>query len=518
MSAIRSAPGRWRRPVPWKEAANIMPTNAFAKGLEAAKKEYAKRRGLDRVPSTADMIKLGAKGVKKGAVRSASGVTVIAIMVRPGSCPYDCAYCPTSSLAAKSYTGYEPAARRARQNDFDAGRQVRARIRTLEETGHSTEKCELIVMGGTFNVLPRQYMDSFIKSAIDGFNGTESEDVLSALGKNESAKHRVIGITFETRPDCASKLQVSQLVDYGATRIELGVQSLDEQALARVSRGHGVAQVATATANCKDALLKVGYHIMPGLYSTPEKDELMFRRLFDDQSFRPDMLKIYPTLVIPGTELHRRWERGEFKPYDTREAARAIAAMVRHVPPYCRIMRIDRDIPIDRIAAGVSKSNLRELVEAELSAKGWTCNDIRNREIGLRGKPAGRVEIHELEYEASGGREIFISADNEDGDLVGYLRLRKPKDPYRTELQGNTAGIRELRVLGTAMALGARTQSAAQHKKIGSELLGKAEEKAGEFGADKLAVISGVGARRYYYGRGFSPDGGYLSKEISKAC
>lgn len=487
--------------------------------IEPLKKKFSKKFGFQQMLKNSELIGAAQddatkRMLRKSAVRSASGVSVVAIMVAPVSCPYNCAYCPTSSIAAKSYTGYEPAARRARQNDFDAGRQVAARIRQFVANGHAPDKCELIVMGGTFNVQPTEYQTSFLKSAFDAFNGEESPTLQEALEKNEGAAHRVVGVTFETRPDCAGKQQVSQLVDFGATRVELGVQSLDEEALRKSRRGHGVDATIAATKNCKDALLKVGYHFMPGLFSSQSKDEEMMKTIFAKQEFRPDMLKIYPTLVMPGTELFEMWEKGEFAPYGTEEAARVIASCKRSVPEYCRVMRVDRDIPADRIAAGVKKTNLRELVKKEMEENGWECRCIRCREVGLKRKEVGSVELKETRYDASGGREVFISLETKGDLLAGYLRLRMPSEPFRKEISVKTAGIRELRVLGEQVAIGKRVAGAAQHKNFGGQLLEKAHEIAAEWGCEKLTAISGVGVKEYYCRKGFARDGAYVSKSV----
>jgi len=450
--------------------------------------------------------------------KSISGICVIAIMVRPSSCPYHCAYCPTSEIAAKSYTGHEPAALRARQNDFDAGRQVNARIRQLEANGHNPNKNELIVMGGTFNVQPLEYKREFLKSAYDAFNGMPSTTLEEAIIANETAPRRVIGLTFETRPDCASREQLSELLEWGATRIEFGVQSLDEEALVKAKRGHTTLAVREATANAKDAFLKVGYHLMPGLFSTPDKDVEMFKEIFTNPAYRPDMLKIYPTLVIPGTELHELWLRGEYAPYTNEEAAQTIAQMLKDCPRYVRVMRVDRDIPTHQIAAGVKKTNLREMVDCIMLENGWKCNDIRAREMGLRQLKGtadeGKLELSRIDYEASGGLETFLGYETRDGTLAGYLRLRKPgKARWRSEAAGETTGIRELRVLGKQVAVGERGEGVLQHKNIGKRLVETALDiSRNEWGAKKVLVISGVGVREYYRKLGFKHDGPYLSR------
>ncbi len=466
--------------------------------------------------------------LRKSSVRAKSGVAVIAVMIRPVSCPYKCGYCPTSNLAAKSYTGYEPAALRARANDFDAYRQASARIAQFEMNGHETSKCEVIVMGGTFNVQPIGYQREFLKGAYDALNEVQSGSLEEAIRLNEAAPHRMVSLTFETRPDCAKPPQVSQLLEWGATRLELGAQSLDDHALAKVRRGHGVKETIEATANCKDSFLKVCYHMMPGLFSTPEKDVAMFKELFENPAYCPDMLKIYPTLVMPGTELYDMWLRGEYSPYDTAAAAEVIAQAKRFVPKYVRIMRVDRDIPTHQIADGVKNLNLREYVAAKCGELGISCKCIRCRQAGISELKFGKkvdereVELMRLDYEANGGKEVFLSFEDRKNDLlVAFLRLRLPnwENAFRQEIVFGTAGVRELRVYGEHVAVGAeRTSGAEQHRGYGGRLLDEAERIAAqEWGCSKVLVTSGVGVREYYARKGYAPQGPYMARKLARA-
>ncbi|PIO01779.1 tRNA uridine(34) 5-carboxymethylaminomethyl modification radical SAM/GNAT enzyme Elp3 [Candidatus Micrarchaeota archaeon CG09_land_8_20_14_0_10_60_16] len=483
--------------------------------IEAYKRRQAKRLGFKQVAGNADLLASLPKKEREGMretlkvrnTRSASGVCVIAVMTRPWPCPGKCAYCPTAKNAPKSYTGFEPAARRARQNNFDAYAQVEDRLRQLEAIGHEPSKCELIIMGGTFNSQPRAYQDAFIKKAYEAFNGKKSRTLAEAIKTNEKAHYRVTGLTLETRPDWCIESEVKRFVGYGATRIELGVQSLDEGVLKRVNRGHGLAAVAEATRYCKDAFLKVCYHVMPGLYATRESDLEMFRQLFGDERFKPDMLKIYPCLVIKGTRVYREWKRGEFKPYSTEEAAEVIAEAKRFVPQYCRIMRVDRDIPTNLIAAGVDKSNLREIARKKAKEKGIVCRCIRCREIGFNRNAKGKPKLARLDYEASGGAEIFLSYENGDA-LWAFLRLRCN--------ESGECGVRELRVFGEQTPVGAESRRA-QHKGYGARLLAEAERIARkDFKAKKLVVLAGVGARPYYRRLGYALRGGYMEKSLSQ--
>jgi len=499
--------------------------------IEALKRKHAKKLGLSAVPQNSELIaqlrasKSEKNGdlderlvykLRKASGRSNSGISVIAIMLPPTSCPYNCAYCPTSEIAPKSYTGYEPAALRARQNSFDPAKQVQVRLRQLHANGHSTGKCELIIMGGTFNALSPSFQSEFVKNAFDAFNARTSNDLQEAMKINETAEHRVVALTVETRPDHASASEIEHLLQMGTTRIELGVQSLDDKALQKAQRGHGVRETIEATRNCKDAFLKVGFHMMPGLFSTQAKDVKMAQRLFSDEAFRPDMLKIYPALVIAGTKLHEMWLDGKYTPYNDEQAAEVVARMKAHVPEYCRIMRVDRDIPTHQITAGVKKTNLRELAKKKCVELGITCRCIRCREIGLRGSRGkvdqNKAELKQFKYAASGGTEFFLSFENEeDNALLGFVRLRKPSNFDQTQ----TMGIRELRVYGEQVAIGATPAShAVQHRSFGKKLMENAEQTAREQGADEILVTSGVGAKEYYRKLGYSDKASYMAKSL----
>lgn len=495
------------------------------------KSAIAKEFGLKRVFKNAEILEAGKRELNRAArlalrtrnVRSLSGVAVIAIMVKPDWCPHGtCIYCPggPNTNSPKSYTGFEPAARRAVQNEFDAFRQVTARLQQLESIGHTPQKCEAIIMGGTFNAQPLEYQRAFVKGMYEAFDCKRYPKWQKAKEANESAPYRVIGLTFETKPDWATPQHIDQFLEYGCTRIELGIQSLDEKVLEKAHRGHTLEQSWQATAACKDAFLKVGYHIMPGLFSTPQKDVRMFKQLFADSKWRPDMLKIYPCLVIPGTGLYQMWKRGEYAPYTAEQAANVIAEGKKFIPQYCRVMRIDRDIPTNLIAAGVDRSNLREMVQQNLRQGGLYCKCIRCREAGLKSRDGHKVdwksvELKRLDYEASCGKEVFLSFEDGNDTLLGFLRLRLPNKPWRPEITNDTAGVRELHVFGEQLPLHLRKKDAVQHKALGKKLLQQAERIAkDEWGCGKLLVISGVGVREYYRKQGFRRDGAYMGKKI----
>ena len=498
--------------------------------LERLKRELGEKYALGSVLRNSELIealpaRLGEKFrslLSKRKVRTISGVSPIAIMCNAG-CPHGrCAYCPRGENAAQSYTGKEPAALRAIQNNYDAFAQTKARIEQLEAIGHRAEKCELIVMGGTFNAQPKKEQEFFMRRALDAMNGRKSKTLASALKLNEKAKHRAIGITFETRPDWCREKEVDWLLEMGATRVELGVQTLSDAVYRKVHRGHTVADVEKATQVCRDSALKVLYHMMPGLLSNEKKDVAMFKKLFSDSRFKPDMLKIYPFMVMPNTEMHEWWRKGKISPYSSAEAARVIAKASKFIPRWCRVMRVQRDIPVQLVAAGVDKSNLRELADDETKRLKSKCECIRCRELGLKALKHGivpdwkSVKLNRMDYKASRGDEIFLSFDETRHDLlVGFLRLRIPSKPHRPEITPDTGLVRELHVYGEALGLGEKSGKRLQHKGFGEKLLAEAERIAREeFGMKKLVVMAGTGVKQYYRKLGYSDDGVYVAKRL----
>ncbi len=497
------------------------------KRLASLKLEYCKRNKRD-LPSNADIYlacseeekkKLGAM-LQMKPVRTASGVCVVAVMTPKLRCPGECIYCPQGEDSPKSYTGFEPASRRAKSVGYDPKRQVRVRLRQLSDTGHDTEKVELIIMGGTFPAQERSFQQGFVKDCLDGLNGKDSADIGKAISLNENAVHRCTGLTIETRPDFAEQKNIDMMLSFGCTRVELGVQSVYDEVLEYVKRGHSVSDSIKATKALKDSGIKVNYHIMPGLpLTTREMDVSMFRRLFEDEHFRPDMLKIYPCPVLKGTELFSLYSKGEFEPVSTEEAVERVAMGLKHVPRYVRIMRMMRDIPLDIVDAGMDKSHLTDLVEKRLEEDGVKCNCIRCREAGItllkKGIAPKDISVCEIKYRASGGDEFFISHEDTSQDiLLSYLRLRMPETSGRPEIDSSCALVRELRVVGSSLRLGERKGTSKQHQGLGAELPGMAEEKARGLGKEKVVVTAGIGSRNYYRRFGYRPSGPYMEKRV----
>ncbi|MFH1447569.1 MAG: tRNA uridine(34) 5-carboxymethylaminomethyl modification radical SAM/GNAT enzyme Elp3, partial [Candidatus Micrarchaeota archaeon] len=450
-----------------KEAARLILNDPINVNLERLKKDLSLKYRIKILKNSEILgeIPVGKRNkdvlnlLRLKSVRTISGIANIAVMSKPMPCPGKCIYCPGGVESPKSYTGDEPAAMRGAQNQFDPFKQVSARLRQLRKIGHPVDKCELIIMGGTFNAQDWGYQRGFVKGCLDAMNGNRSDSLEEAKRRNEQAPSRAVGITFETRPDFAGDEHINRMLGLGATRIELGVQTLSNRVYAKVRRGHSVGEVVRATELCKDSALKVCYHMMPGLFSTPKKDVWMFRKLFSDQRFKPDMLKIYPCMVVKGTELYEMWKRGEYEPYDTKTAAEVLADATRYIPPYVRVMRVQRDIPKKRIEAGVMHSNLRQIVEKKLAERGESCSCIRCREIGLRSLKQGvsadaeNATLCRANYKASGGEEIFLSYESEGG-LFGFIRLRIPQKPFRPEIDDGTALVRELHIYGEMLGIG----------------------------------------------------------------
>lgn len=508
------------------------------KGVDRLKLQISKKYGLTRIPANSDILALATKVEREKLrpllqlkpVRSLSGVNVIAVMTKPYDCPHGkCAYCPggTKYNVPSSYTGREPATMRGIQNNFDPYLQVKNRINQLKAIGHVVNKVELIVMGGTFPSTPIEYQEYFVKGCLDAITGAQSKDLEEAKIFSEKSAVRNVGITFETRPDWAKEKHVDEMLRMGVTRVEIGVQTIYDDIYRLVERGHTVNDVVEATRTLKDAGLKVCYHVMPNLPgSNRERDIEVFRTLFQDSRFKPDELKIYPTLVLEGTKLYDMWRSGEYQPQTDEELIQLLVeAKSECIPRYVRIKRITRDIPSTIIVAGPKISNLREVVWERLQILEKKCNCIRCREVGLSKvkldvEPALEdVKLCRLEYEASEGTEVFLSYEDVKRDiLIGFLRLRVPSEhAHRNEVNDKSSVIvRELHVYGPLVRIGRNpTVEKWQHRGYGKMLLDEAERMGRErFDAKKILVTSGLGAKEYYRRRGYENEGPYVSKSL----
>ncbi|GAA6047620.1 hypothetical protein JCM3770_001592 [Rhodotorula araucariae] len=518
--------------------------NGESVNLNALKTQVAKKYNAKVVPRLVDIISAVPQEVRDillpklraKPVRTASGIAVVAVMSKPHRCPHIamtgniCVYCPGGpdsdfEYSTQSYTGYEPTSMRAIRARYDPYEQSKGRVEQLRSLGHSVDKVEFIVMGGTFMSLSEGYRDQFISQLHNSLSGYTGNDVDEAVRYAEQAKTKCIGITIETRPDYCLKPHLSAMLRYGCTRLEVGVQSVYEDVARDTNRGHTVQATCESFHMAKDAGFKVVSHMMPDLPNVGvERDMAQFHEYFENPAFRSDGLKIYPTLVIRGTGLYELWRTGRYKNYSPNALVDIVARILALVPPWTRIYRVQRDIPMPLVSSGVENGNLRELAMARMRDFGLTCRDVRSREVGLheihhRVRP-DELELIRRDYTANGGWETFLSYEDPERDiLVGLLRLRKltPEGTYREELlkDGQTSMVRELHVYGTAVPVHSRNPTLFQHQGIGTLLMEEAERIAREeHGSTKLAVISGIGVRSYYARLGFRLEGPYMTKML----
>jgi len=513
--------------------------------LNRMKKAVGSKYSLNTLPKNSDIMKelIKIEGfplkpeflnlLRRKKVRTISGVAVIAAMTSPYPCPHGkCLVCPGGPDSVfespQSYTGHEPAALRGLQHDFDPYKQVDARLTQLSEIGHEVGKVELIIMGGTITSRSPDYQEWFVRRSIEAMNDFYIPDPGYRLTKgwkeiqkiNETARVRNTGITFETRPDQCRKVDIERMLDLGITKVELGVQHTDDDILRRINRGHTCEDVIEANRLLRDSGLKVGFHMMPGLPgSDPELDIASFAEIFTNPDFMPDYLKIYPTLVVEGSEIVKRWQEGEYQPPTTESAAELISRIKPMIPPWTRLQRVQRDIPAGKILAGVTKSNLRQIARSIMEKDGKRCRCIRCREVGHRMLEDAAFETGDLalsieRYECTGGVENFISIEGtRDDTLVAFLRLRLPEDPFITDLE-EASLIRELHVYGPIAPFRGIGESGWQHRGYGEWLLTKAEQIASDHGYPRIAVMSGIGVRGYYKRKGYEARGAFMIKEI----
>ena len=473
--------------------------------------------------------------------KTISGITPVAVMLPPRKCNHgSCVYCPSLDVP-QSYTPKSPVVMRAREVDYDSFKQVKARIEAFEAMNHPTEKIELIIMGGTFLEYPTKFQYEFVKGCYDGLNGKISKTLSDAQKLNEKTKHRCVALCIETRPDV---LDIDRMREFGATRVELGVQIIDDKIYKKIKRGHSVKGVAEATKKLKDAGFKVGYHIMPGLPgSNVKKDLHLFKKLFSDERFKPEQIKIYPCQVIPGSELENWYWKKKYKPYTKEQIEKLLVEMLKTIPRYCRVMRIMREIPPEYLVAGTIHIDLRKDIEEKLRRENVKLQEIRYREIGFNQKNLNEnLKLKITKYRASGGEEYFLeivgaeqaqtsSSKRERNSgtlkgtsdiLFGLLRLRilknKTREPTRHWINGfsrehRSAIIRELHIYGQSLGLG-KKGIIGQHTGLGKWLMAEAEEICRRQKCEKIFVISGIGVREYYRKLGYNLEGTYMVKKL----
>ncbi|NIM25490.1 MAG: tRNA uridine(34) 5-carboxymethylaminomethyl modification radical SAM/GNAT enzyme Elp3 [Nitrosopumilaceae archaeon] len=485
---------------------------------------------LDRMPKSHEILSMVQgedfsklrKVLLKKPIKTASGVAVIALMPKPFACPHGrCTYCPggIEFNSPNSYTGKEPSTLNAIENEYDPKLQITTKIDKLIAYGHDPSKMELVVVGGTFLFMPKDYQENFIKSCYDALNGFDSKNLQEAKSNNEHAKIRNVGFTIETKPDYCKKEHVDWMLDYGITRIEIGVQSLQERVYQIVNRGHNYADVTESFQISKDAGYKIVAHMMPGLPTvTPDEDISDFKKLFDEPQLRPDMLKIYPSLVLENTPLYDDYKQGKYSPYSDEDLINVLTEMKKNVPKWVRIMRVMREIGPEEIIAGPKLGNLRQIVHENLAKQGTSCKCIRCREAGLSRKNLDQqnLRLTRINYDSSGGNEAFLSYEDNDESIYGFLRLRNPSNlAHRKEVGDDSCIVRELHVYGKSLKIGEKEDNEIQHSGLGKKLMREAERiSKEEFDAKRLLVISAVGTREYYQKLGYSLYGPYMSKQL----
>lgn len=468
-------------------------------------------------------------------IRTSSGVAPVTVLTAPAGCPGECIFCPDDYRMPKSYIYDEPGAQRAERDGFDPFKQTFGRIEAFESIGHDASKVELLILGGTWGAYSRDYREWFVRRCYDAMNAygqngwVPSSSLGEAKSENVLSAHRNVGLVVETRPDWITPDEIIHMRRLGVTKVQIGVQSLDDQVLELNKRGHSAAEVRHALGLLRTAGFKLHLHWMPNLFgATLDSDRDSFRLFFDDESIRPDELKIYPCSLIAGTELYEEWLAGNYQPYTEPELVGLLADIKPTVPPWTRINRLFRDIPAHHIEAGVKTSNLREVVHRELSRRGGRCNCIRCREVRRKQVQEDSLRLSVSTYDTDLTVEHFlqfVSVEAEEGGsiadlasapLAGFLRLSLPKTAkagsraFLEEVQG-AAMIREVHVYGPALAIGRSEEGAAQHSGVGTRLLGEARRLSRAAGFDRISVIAATGTQAYYEARGFELGNLYMT-------
>ena len=556
-----------------QEITELIKTNQIEdqESLNTIKQEMAKKHKLSKTPTNieilvslpADKIADFKKVLLSKPTRTISGVSPVAVMTAPSKCPHGkCTFCPGGLNSPwgdvpQSYTGHEPATMRGIRNDYDSYLQVFNRLQQYVLMGHSFDKIEIIIMGGTFTATEKEYQEEFVYGLFkamndfselffdtkgefdflkfkeffqlpgDMYDKEREQQIKSKLlelkqktkstleeeqSRNETSYIKCVALCIETKPDWGFLEHGNEMLRQGCTRVELGIQSVYDEVLKFVHRGHTAEDSITSIRILRDLGFKINFHYMPGLPLTDyEKDMAGMRQLFTDPDYKPDMIKLYPCMVAPGTALYYQYKKGEFIPISTEEAAKRVAEFYTFVPEYCRIQRVQRDVPTKYWEAGVDRTNLRQFTDEKYENKS---RDIRAREPKGKMINWDKVEIKVMEYDASRGKEFFIAAEDTQNDLlIGFCRLRFPFEFLRSEITPGSALIRELHVYGTATAIG--DEGLVQHKGWGKKLMQKAEEIAVAYGKNKMVVISGVGVRKYYEEKlGYHKEGPYVMKHL----
>ena len=590
-----------------------------AEHFRDAQRSFAKKNNLDTLPSKSQILQVYFDLVKewkidknsdfelllrKRAIRSMSGIVSVQVLTKPYPCPSHCIFCPNDPEMPKSYIKSEPGAMRAWLNQFDPIKQVYNRLYSLQQTGHKTDKIEMIVLGGTWDFYPDDYKREFIQRLYDACNTfsqleienkvqnsdrkysfqVKNEDqiqlsssLLEAVKLNETAENRIIGLTIETTPPFVTHANCRERREMWVTRIEMWVQSTDDQILDLNKRWHTLAEIRTAMNRLRQYGFKISIHIMPGLYgSNVDKDIQTFRDIYTDKNIKPDEIKFYPTSVIPNTELYTLYLEWKYQPITTEEISQIIRQTFREIiPPYTRIKRLIRDIPATEISAGSNVTNLSQLMhetllkEYQKSDQDYRSNfyqrlypnlqvfenedvliqqclaqdsddikslilgvqpnlsdfrhfvslDTRSREMRNKTEQTEHLNLVVRKYRSGVGEEYFISFEDELGYLYGFTRLLMIEEDQNIKREGlwkKTALIRELHVYGSLQSLKqAEDQNVkVQHSWLGKQLLFLAEKISQVAWYEILSVISGVWVREYYSKIGYKLDWTYMVKDL----
>lgn len=527
--------------------------------------------------------------------RTASGVATVTVLTKPWPCSSACLYCPNDVRMPKSYLHDEPACQRAERNWFDPYLQVTARLRTLHQMGHVTDKVELIVLGGTWSDYPEAYQiwymhelfralnDISCETTVDRESETrrtqyrdagiacERDDLANWAAKaqarvtagdasynetvrslyacgthadgngwaaaaqwqtatfsqlealqheNESAKHRCVGLVVETRPDAVTPKRLAMLRRLGCTKLQMGIQSLDERILAANHRGIGIDRMQQAFELARIFGFKTHAHFMTNLLgATPESDAADYRRMVEHPAFKPDEIKLYPCALVDGTGLVAHWRDGSWRPYTEQELVNLLAEDVLVTPPFTRISRMIRDISAHDIMTGNKKVNLRQLVDLELAKRPQPVQEIRSREIAFGAAASDEFSLSEIAYETTNSHEVFLQWTTPDNRIAGFLRLSMPNADYvgahvaDLPIDAGEVMIREVHVYGRVAGLHQGGQNA-QHRGLGRMLIERACNIARENGYTAINVISAIGTRGYYRKQGFTDNGLYQQRSL----
>ncbi|HOH92409.1 MAG TPA: tRNA uridine(34) 5-carboxymethylaminomethyl modification radical SAM/GNAT enzyme Elp3 [Anaerolineaceae bacterium] len=456
-------------------------------------------------------------------IRTLSGVTTLTVLTKPHPCPGECVFCPTIEGMPQSYLPDEPGARRGLENEFDPYRQVASRLKALHDVGHPTEKIELLILGGSWSAYPKDYREWFLRRCFEAMNGENPLDdqgdvpLYEVQARNVNAEKRNVGLVIETRPDLINAEELKLLRKQGVTKIQIGIQSMNDEILEKNKRGHDSATTLKATALLREAGFKITAHWIPNLLgSTPDLDKEDFKRLWEESGVNPDELKIYPCQLLNSAPLYGIWQDGDYEPYDETTLLNLLADIKTMVPRYCRINRVIRDIPSTNVIEGSRNTSLRQDVAVEMARRGTKCECVRCREIREQRMEAGELVYDDFSYQAAGAEEHFLSYNTADDKLAGFLRLSLPNDDNALDIDDlkDAAIIREVHVYGQSLEVGTEQEGMAQHAGIGKSLIAHAERIAKDHGYQKIAVIAAVGTRAYYAGRGFELGELYMVKPV----